>query len=121
MDYRKYLTENLTPTETAILETLILQNENHLKKLREDKSVHKKDLILYLRLHYGIHIDERTLREKIRLMFQKGIPVGGHSGKAGYYVLEEEEIQRIINEDRSRCRCLLDHAHSGDKMLSRRR
>ena len=76
MNYRHYLTDKLTPTEYAILETLILQYENHLKKLGETKAVLKQDLILYLRVHYEIHIDERTLREKIRSMFKKGIPVG---------------------------------------------
>ena len=68
MNYRQYLTDKLTSTEYAILETLILQYENHLKKLGETKSVFKQDLILYLRVNYEIHIDERTLRDKIRSM-----------------------------------------------------
>lgn len=117
MDYRKYLL-GLTRTETAILETLILQYENHSKKLRETKAVNKEDFILYLRTHYEIHIDERTLREKIRAMFKKEIPVGGHSGQAGYFVLDKNEVKRLINEDRSRCRHLLDHAHAGKKILA---
>lgn len=118
MNYRQYLTDKLTSTEYAILETLILQYENHLKKLGETKSVFKQDLILYLRVNYEIHIDERTLRDKIRSMFKKGIPVGGHSGQAGYFVLDEEEVERLINEDRSRCRKLLDHSHAGKKILA---
>ena len=118
MNYRRYLTDKLTPTEYAILETLILQYENHLKKLGETKAVFKQDLILYLRVHYEIHIDERTLREKIRSMFKKGIPVGGHSGTAGYFVLDEEEVERLINEDRSRCRKLIDHSQAGKNILA---
>jgi len=117
MDYRKYLTDKLTPIEHAILETLILQYENHSKKLKETKAVYKEDLILYLRVHYQIYITERDLRKKIRSMFTKGIPIGGHSGTAGYFVLDEDEVQRLINEDRSRCRKLLDHTQAGKKIL----
>jgi len=117
MDYRKYLTDKLTPIEYAILATLILQYENHDKRLGETKAVTKQDLILYLRTHYGIHITDRALRAIIRRMFKKGVPVGGHSGQAGYYVLDEEEIQRLINEDRSRCRHLFEHARAGQKIL----
>jgi hypothetical protein len=119
MNYRKYLSDNLPPVDRAILETLILQYENHLKKLKEDKSLSKEDLILYLRVHYKIFITERKLREKIRTMFtKKHIPVGGHSGKTGYFLLDEDEVERIANEDRSRCKHLIEHAHAGKKILA---
>lgn len=118
MNYRQFLTDKLTPIESSILETLILQYENHDKRLGETKAVTKQDLILYLRTHYGIHITDRTLRAIIRRMFKKGVPVGGHSGQAGYFVLNEEEVERLINEDRSRCRKLLDHSQAGKKILA---
>jgi len=119
MNYRKYLTDDLSPIDKAILETLILQHENHSKKLKEDKSLSKEDLILYLRVHYDIYITERELRKKIRTMFaKKHIPVGGHSGKTGYYLLDADEVERLINEDRSRCRKLLEHSQAGKKILA---
>ena len=71
MNYRQFLTDKLTPIESSILETLILQYENHNKRLGETKAVTKQDLILYLRTHYGIHITDRALRAIIRRMFKK--------------------------------------------------
>lgn len=119
MDYRKYLkNDDLTAVERAILETLILHYENHDKRLGETKAVNKQDLILYLRVHYGIHLTDRALRAIIRRMFKKGVPVGGHSGQAGYYVLDAEEVQRLINEDISRCKKLYEHANAGKKIIA---
>jgi hypothetical protein len=118
MNYRQFLTDKLTPIESSILETLILQYEKHNKRLGETKAVQKEDLILYLRVHYKIHITERALRAIIRRMFKKGIPVGGHSGQAGYYVLDAEEVQHLINEDISRCKHLYEHANAGKKIIA---
>ncbi|HHW90902.1 MAG TPA: hypothetical protein GX745_08390, partial [Clostridiales bacterium] len=116
---RKYLeNDDLTAVEQAILKTLILHYENHDKRLGETKVVKKKDLLLYLQTHYKISLTERRLRAIIRRMFVKGIPVGGHSRQAGYYVLDAEEAQHLINEDISRCKHLYEHANAGKKIIA---
>jgi hypothetical protein len=119
MNYRVYLTDKLPPIKYAILETLILQYENHSKKLRETKAVYREDFLLYLRKHYNIYITDRALRKKIRSMYEDDhIPVGGSSKTKGYYVLDAEEVQHLINEDISRCKHLYEHANAGKKIIA---
>ena len=118
MNYRVYLTDKLPPIKYAILETLILQYENHSKKLRETKAVYREDFLLYLRKHYNIYITDRALRKKIRSMYEDDhIPVGGSSKTKGYYVLDADEVQHLINEDKSRGSKLFAHGRAGGMIL----